>query len=76
MSNKVDIPNENTSDFICRTNGDIAVNNVEKYKKSLNKQTKEENRNQFKGSYLLREWTPSKLKGYVSDEFKRLKFTN
>lgn len=76
MTNKVYIPNENTPDFICRTNGDVVVNKVNNYQKTLNKQTKKENWDKFKDPYLFREWHPSELKGYVSDEFRSLRFTN
>jgi hypothetical protein len=76
MANKAYIPNENTPDFICRTNGNIVVNKTEKYQKTPNKQIEEEDWDKFKEPYLFKKWNPSELRGYVSNEFRSLMFTD
>lgn len=65
MTNKVYIPNE-----------DIVVNKAEKPQKVLDKQTKKKNWDKFKEPYLFRKWHLSNLRGYISDEFRNLRFTN
>jgi hypothetical protein len=76
MANKAYIPNKNTPDFICKTNGDIVVNKTIKYQKIQNEQIEEEGCDKFKEPYLFKKWNHSELRGYVSNEFRSLMFTN
>jgi hypothetical protein len=74
MVNKSYILNESTSDFICRTNGDIVVNKIEKYQNVTNTKIDEVDQSKFKIPCLFKEWHHSKLRGYISDEYRKLNF--
>ena len=76
MSNNPYISSESNANFICRTNGDIVINNKENPRKHQNKKT-EYGRNKFSEPYYLyRKWHPSQLRGYVSDEFRSIKLVD
>ena len=74
MLNNTYISGENNANFICKTNGDIVINKVENPRRNKNKQAVY-SRNIFSEPYYLyRKWHPSQVRGYVTDEFRSIKF--
>jgi hypothetical protein len=76
MLSKTTISSKNEPDFICRANGDTVINKAENPINSSNIQIEEEkNWDKFRERSMSR-WHPSKLEGYVSDEFRSVEFAD
>ena len=73
MADNPYILSKNDANFICRTNGDIIINKVNSPKSHHNKKIRGD-WNKFSEPYLCRKWRPSKLRGYVTDEFIGIEF--
>ena len=75
MSNNPYISGDNNANFICKTNGDIVINKVESPIRNQNKKAGSRRNIFSEPYYLYRKWHPSQLRGYVTDEFRSIKFT-
>lgn len=67
MISKSYILKELTPDFICRKNGDIVANK---------KEIEEVSKSKSQDPCLFKKWHASNLSGYVSDEYRNLRFTS